>query len=51
MGKPRVKSERGALIRVSPQVKAKLEAMKARNGHTTLDSVIRQVLSKAGESI
>jgi len=39
-----------AHIRISENVKKKLEEIKRRNGHTTMDSVIRYLLNKAGES-
>lgn len=51
MGKSRVKQPRGGHVVLSPQVKAKLEEMKARNGHQTMDSVLRSILAKAGESV
>jgi len=37
------------LIKVSEQVKAKLEAIRNRNGHKSMDSVIRYLLMKVGE--
>ena len=40
----------GVVIKVSPQTKAKLEEIKRRNGHSSLDSVIKWLLAKAGES-
>ena len=40
----------GSTIKVSPQTKAKLTEIKQRNGHTSLDSVIKWLLAKAGEA-
>ena len=37
------------LIRVSDQVWRRLRELQRRNGHTSLDSVIRYLLMKAGE--
>ena len=36
-------------IKVSEQVKAALDRIKERNGHTSYDSVIRYLLWRAGE--
>jgi len=38
------------LIRVSEQVKEKLEEIKKGDGHTSVDSVLRYLLERAGES-
>ena len=43
MGGPRT------TIKVSEQVKAALDRIKERNGHTSYDSVIRYLLWRAGE--
>jgi hypothetical protein len=40
-----------SLIRVSAPVKAKLLEIMERNGHTTMDSVLRGLLAKAGEEL
>ena len=37
-------------VGVSNHVKEKLDNIKKRNGHTSLDSVMRYLLNKAGES-
>ena len=39
----------GRQVKVSDQVYEKLRSIKERNGHTSLDSVIRYLLMKAGE--
>jgi predicted CopG family antitoxin len=39
----------GKTIKVSQQVYDKLESIKQRNGHTSVDSVLRYLLMKAGE--
>ena len=40
---------RSVSIKVSEQVKAALDRIKERNGHTSYDSVIRYLLWRAGE--
>jgi len=37
------------VIRISEHVYKKLKEIKERNGHTSLDSVIRYLLMRAGE--
>jgi predicted CopG family antitoxin len=39
----------GKTIKVSQQVYEKLKSIKQRNGHTSVDSVLRYLLTKAGE--
>ena len=34
-------------IRISKQVKKKLETIKERNGHSSMDSVLRYLINKA----
>lgn len=38
------------VIKVSEYVKERLDSIKSRNGHTSLDSVIRYLLMKAKET-
>lgn len=39
----------GETIKVSDQVKKKLDDIKERNGHTSMDSVVRYLLTKSKE--
>ena len=42
--------EETPIIRVSNQMRTTLDTIKERNGHTSMDSVIRYLLAKAGET-
>jgi len=37
-------------IRISKQVKTRFEEIKKRDGHSSMDSVARYLLNKAGEA-
>ncbi len=41
----------GKTIKVSQQVYDRLMSIKARNGHSTMDSVIRYLLYRSGEEL